>query len=153
MISTNKYVPAVLIRKKLLDIYPHGVFPKYSAFHNARLRAQMIIETATKNNQDPCSLVTRNNFPNLMQKLDDDSEAIPPEAILACQNIYRNVLNSCEGNNQLVNLLYQLSKADKGFTYKVFFYHRNKISGFMWQTSIMMSNFKRFSSCSFLDAI
>ena len=106
-----------------------------------------------KSNKNPSSLVTQKNFPNLMQKLDDDTEAILPEAILACQNLFRKVINSCEGNNQLVNLLYQLSKADKGFTYKVFFDHRNKISGFMWQTSVMRSNFERFGSCIFLDAM
>lgn len=60
----------------MLDIYPYGVFPTYFAVHNATLQAQMIIDTATKKQPRSTFIDHTKKIPNLMQKLDDDLEAI-----------------------------------------------------------------------------
>ena len=153
MICTDKYVRTQVIREKLLKIYPRSIYPSYTAVYNASLRAQMIIDKAQMNDEDPSTLLTRKDFPNLYRGLDDETGDVLDDAIVASSTIFKNVLNSCDGNNQLVNFLYQLSSIDVGFTYKIFFDQRNKISGFMWQISVMRGNFERFGSCMMLDAM
>lgn len=152
-LSIYRYVDPLAIRSLLYRCYPSGQYITYTGINNARLRAQMIVDEARINNQDPTTLACSSKIQDLTKRLDFNVDNILDKAVQASDNIFRGVLNTCEGNNKLLNFLYQLSLHDNGFTYKIFFNVRNEISGFMWMTSTMRSNFERFGSFISLDAM
>ena len=150
----NKYVEPETIRAMLYRCYPKAQYITSTGINNARLRAQMIVDDAILKGVDPTDLSSFNKLSNLTKlKLDFNDAGIYDQALQASDNIFRGILNHCHGNNKVLNFLYQLSMHDKGFTYKIFFNSNNQISGFMWMTSSMRSNFERFGSFLCIDAM
>ena len=150
---TDKYISASSIRAILKRVYPGGQELNNDQINNARVRAQILVDDARAQGHDPTNIVSQSRITNLIRKLDFDSENIFDKAVKASNNLFYGTLNCHDGNTKLLNLLYGLASHDKGFTYKIFFNINNKISGFMWMTSTMRSNFERFGTFLSLDAM
>ena len=152
-LTLNRYIDPTSIRNILERCFPGGQSIDFDQINNARLRAQMIIDKARMNNQDPSSLASLAKTTNITKSIDYDASHSLDKAVQACENIFYGIMNTCQGNNKLVNFLFQLASHDDGFSYKIFFNKKNEISGFMWMTSTMRSNFERFGSFLAIDAM
>ena len=84
-----------------------------------------MVDDARAQGHDPTNIVSQSRITNLIRKLDFDSENIFDKAVKASNNLFYGTLNC----------------------------HNNKISGFMWMTSTMRSNFERFGTFLSLDAM
>ena len=90
---------------------------------------------------------------DLIKPLDDQSEDILDIASISATEIYYHYLNNTENSYKLFSYLEGLSKEDKGFTYSLSSNSENKLTGFVWMTSVMRSKFEKYHKVLFLDAV
>ena len=68
-------------------------------------------------------------------------------------NIFVSLLSKTTIASRIYNFLYQLSIADPGFTYKIFYSKNGLVSGYMWMISSLRADFERFGFMLCIDAM
>ncbi len=58
-----------------------------------------------------------------------------------------------EGKMKLTGMMDLIGLKCKGFTYNIAYDHEDEITGFVWMTSVMRSNFERHSQYITMDAM
>ena len=85
--------------------------------------------------------------------MDNQTDYIMDETVHIVDELFTEYLNDETCNMKLFGILETLGKKSSGFTYALCNDGDGKLSGFVWMTSVMRSNFEKFSQYISVDAM
>ena len=138
-----------LLRKALPHckcIHPRDVW-------NTRIRAKMLIRDIKRRGESIEIFNLRIKNPtDLVKPLDDLTDDILDDTLVCAEEVFSEFINDDSCNSKIFAILEKLGRKD-GFTYNIAYDNSGKVTGIVWMTSVMRSNFERYSSSICLDAM
>ena len=101
---------------------------------------------------NPCS-DRPSSISDLMKPLDEMTDDILDEAIHCVDDIYCSFMNEKSTDISLFRILESIGKISPGFTYAFSRDEDDRLTGVVWMTSVMRSNFERYSQFICIDAM
>ena len=88
---------------------------------------------------------------SLLRGLDDVTEDIVDKAMQCLKEIFQDYLYDLNHKIKFMAIYEKVASIDSGFTYNFCVYNSNKITGFVWMTSVMRSNIHYLGSFISVD--
>ena len=89
--------------------------------------------------------LTKAQCTDLMKSMDNKTDDIMDETVHIVDEVFTEYLNDETCNMKLFGILETLGNKSSGFTYALCNDGDGKLSGFVWMTSVMRSNFEKYS--------
>ena len=122
--------------------------------YNVRVRALMLMKKIKAEGKTLGSFYFKPDIQKqLFKPLDEITHDFLDEAAKSAREIFYDYLNDDHCSFKLFKYLEGLAAVDVGFTYNISQNDNGKMTGFAWMTSVMRSNFERYHSVIFLDAM
>lgn len=121
---------------------------------NTRVRAKMYLKRTLKEGNSLAVFFSHSSSKtNLSLSLDNITTDIMDEAIVSIEDIFIENLNDDTCNMCLFAMLDTLRSKSSGFTYSLCHDINGKLSGVVWMTAFMRSDFEKISSNICVDAM
>ena len=154
ILELNTYVKSNSIRELLTRALPVRKGIGRFDVVNCRVWAKMLMEHIKKCGKTISTYeYNHKTTSNLIVGLDNESDDFIDKAIMHSKDIFLEYINDDGSGLQLFAILARLGDIDPGFTYNICFDSNQKVTGFVWMTSVMRSRLERFSSFICLDAM
>ena len=154
ILKPNGFADASLIRSYMRKVLPSRKSISAQEVYNVCVRAKLLMKQISAEGK---TLETFDFKPDVQKQLftplDDISDDFLDEAAKSAREIFYEFLNDDQCSFKLFRYLENLADIDIGFTYNISRNGKGEMTGFAWMTSVMRSNFERYHSVIFLDAM
>ena len=121
---------------------------------NTRVRAKMLIKYIHKSGTTIDTFNYEHSMVNgLTKSMDNITDDIIDDAIVCAKEVLHDYMADDSQRIKIIAMLERLGEIDPGFTYNLCMNKDNELTGFVWMTSVMRSNFQRFGNFLCLDAM
>ena len=154
ILKPNGFADASLIRSYMRKVLPSRKSISSQEVYNVRVRAKLLMKQISAEGK---TLETFDFKPDIQKQLftplDDITDDFLDEAAKSAKDVFYDFLNDDQCSFKLFKYLENLADIDVGFSYNISRNDKGELTGFAWMTSVMRSNFERYHSVIFLDAM